>query len=257
MAIDRDKIDSLLGSVGASARARLTTLYNATVTTLKAYNENSTASRLKDWQAAEKALEEAVAAIEGTSEASRRDGDEVLGSMADVIRWLQTERYCAPGRDDPVKPAKVYKDGKKGLLSFANKNGITLTEVMAYVARAQLMKASVNRADEAEDLNIQKLRHETRKAKEDADRKEFDNARDRGLYLKKEDVELQTALKIGMFEAELKNWVRTSVIDWINQIEKSSNKPQALCDLVFEGIDDLLNRLARMEEINVIITRRN
>ena len=50
--IDRERIDSLLKTLNGSDRARLTTLYNAMVSTLKAYNEKSTAARLKDWQAA-------------------------------------------------------------------------------------------------------------------------------------------------------------------------------------------------------------
>ena len=174
MSIDRKRIDALLATLGDGDRARLTTLYNAMVSTLKAYNENSTAARLKDWQAAENALADAVAAIEGASQAPLPDGNTVIGTIADVARWLKVEGYCAPGKDEPVRKSKVYQDRRTGLLSFADKKAITLTEVMAYVARAQLMKASVNRADEAEDLNIQKLRHETRKAKEDADRKEFE-----------------------------------------------------------------------------------
>ena len=56
MTIDRKDLDTLLETLGDSDRVRLTTLYNATVTTLRAYNEKSTAARLKDLQAAEKAL---------------------------------------------------------------------------------------------------------------------------------------------------------------------------------------------------------
>lgn len=256
MSIDRNRIDEILKVVGDSDRARLTTLYNASVSTLKAYNESSTAARLKDWQSAEKALEEAVEAIDGTSEASLPDGNMIVGTIADVARWLKMEGYCAPGKDEPVKKSKVYQDRRTGLLSFADRKAITITEVMAYVARAQLMKASVNRANEAEDLNIQKLRHETRKAKEDADRKEFENARDRGLYLKKEDVYLQTAMKIAALEAGIKHAVRTSAMEWIKAVDGDLKKVQVLCELVYPAIDELLDQLGRMEEINVVIQRR-
>jgi len=258
MIIDRKRLDKLLETLGDSDRARLTTLYNAMVTTLKAYNEKSTAARLKDWQAAEKALAESVEEIEEQSGAGLPGpgSNEIVGTMADVAKWLRTEGYCAPGRDEPVKKSKVYQDRRKGLLSFADMKAVTMTEVMAYVARAQLMKSSVKRSDEAEDLNIQKLRHETRKAKEDADRKEFDNAKERGLYLKKEEVYLQTALKIAALEAGLKHLVRTDGPDWIARIDKSRDKPQALCDLVYQGIDDLLDQFGRMDEINVVVKRR-
>ena len=257
MTIDRKRLDTLLETLSGSDKARLTTLYNAMVTTLKAYNEKSTAARLKDWQAAEKALSEAVEEIEERSGAGHADDNEIVGTMADVAKWLRIEGYCAPGRDEPIKKSKVYQDRRTGKLSFTDKKAITITEVMAYVARAQLMKSSVNRADETEDLNIQKLRHETRKAKEDADRKEFDNAKERGLYLKKEEVYLQTALKIAALEAGLKHLVRTDGPDWIARIEKARNKPQELCDLIYPGIDDLLDQFGRMDEIQVIVKRRS
>ena len=259
MIIDRQRLDSLLEALGDSDRTRLTTLYNAMVTTLKAYNDKSTAARLKNWQAAEKALAEAVEEIEEQSSAGQTHPDncDIVGTMADVAKWLRAEGYCAPGRDEPIKKSKVYQDRRTGRLSFADKKAITMTEVMAYVARAQLMKSSVNRADEAEDLNIQKLRHETRKAKEDADRKEFDNAKEKGLYLKKDEVHLQTALKIAALEAGLKHLVRTDGPDWISRLETARNKPQSLCDLVYPGIDELLDKFGRMDEINVVVKRRN
>ena len=256
MTIDRNRIDNLLKTLGDSDKPRLTTLYNAMVSTLKAYNEKSTAAKLKDWQAAEKALTEAVEDIEGRSGAVHPDPDEMIGTIADVARWLRVEGYCAPGRDEPIKKSKVYQDRRTGLLTFADKKAITMTEVMAYVARAQLMQSGVKRADEVEDLTIQKLRHETRKAKEDADRKEFDNAKERGLYLKKEEVYLQTALKIAALEAGFKHLVRTDGPDWIARIENAKDKPQALCDLVYPGIDDLLDQFGRMDEIQVIVKRR-
>ncbi|WP_319410139.1 hypothetical protein [uncultured Desulfosarcina sp.] len=256
MNIDRNRIDTLLKTVGDSDKARLTTLYNATVSTLKAYNQESTASKLRDWQASEKALAEAVADVEGSGTALQ-DRDTTVGTIADVARWLRVEGYCAPGRDEPIKKSKVYQDRRSGLLSFADKKAITMTEVMAYVARAQLMQAGFNRADEAEDLNIQKLRHETRKAKEDADRKEFENARDRGLYRKIDEVELHTAMKIATLEAGLKHAVRTNASDWIAAIEKARNKPQALCDQVYPVIDELLDEFGRMDEIGVVVKRRD
>lgn len=255
MTIDREKIDTLLKTLGDSDRVRLTTLYNAMVSTLKAYNQDSTASRLKDWQAAEKALAEAVAQIEGRTEIARPD--TVIGTIADVAKWLQEKGYCAPGRDESVRKSKVYQDRRVGLLTFDDKKAITMTEVMAYIARAQLMQSGVDRASEIEDLNIQKLRHETRKAKEDADRKEFENAKEQGLYLKKEDVELHTALKLGALEASLKHLVRTNANNWINQIEKTRNKAHALCELIYPNIDDLLDQAGRLDEINVIVKRRD
>lgn len=40
-------------------------------------------------------------------------------------------------------------------------------------------------------------------------------------------------------------------------MEEARDKAQTLCDLVYPGIDDLLDQAAHMDEINVIVRRRN
>ena len=88
-----------------------------------------------------------------------------------------------------------YQDRRAGVFTFADKKAITMTEVLAYVHKAQLMQASVNRADEVEDLKIQILRHDLRQKIGNADRIEFENARDAGIYIKKADADLDHALE--------------------------------------------------------------
>ena len=111
MNIDRNRIDTLLKTVGDSDKARLTTLYNATVSTMKSYNQESTASKLRDWQAAEKALVEAVEEIEGRPGAGRLDGDATTDDKAGHV---SEDGQCAPG--DPVElKRRIHADADTDL----------------------------------------------------------------------------------------------------------------------------------------------
>jgi len=251
--MEREDLDTLLKTLGDSDRVRLTTLYNATVTTLRAYNEKSTAARMKDLQAAEKAFEEAVSDIRERSGSGRPDPDMVIGRISDVIRWLQSEEYCAPGRDEPIRSSKVYEDRRSGLFSFKDKTAITMTEVMAYVANADLEKSGIDHSKEIEALKRKKAFVEYRKEKENLKRLERDNAVAAGKLVQKEDTDLEKASAFGLFDALLKHRVRTDAPDWIVQIEKARDKPRALCELVYSGIDDALDQVARMNEISLAI----
>ena len=257
MIIDRKRIDTLLKTLGDSDRTRLTTLYNAMVATLEAYKEKSTATRLKDWQAAEKALADAVEEIEERSGAGRPDPDTVIGRISDVIRWLQSEEYCAPGRDEPIKSSKVYEDRRSGLFSFKDKTAITMTEVMAYVANADLEKSGIDHSKEIEALKRKKAFVEYRKEKENLKRLERENAVAAGKLVQKDDTDLEKASAFGLFDALLKHRVRTDAPDWIVRIEKARDKPRALCELVYGGIDDALDQVARMNEIPLVVKGGN
>ncbi|WP_319406158.1 hypothetical protein [uncultured Desulfosarcina sp.] len=107
MNIDRNRIDTLLKTVGDSDKARLTTLYNATVSTLKAYNQDSTASRLRDWQASEKALTEMVEEIEG-----RPGGDAAAG---DGAGHASEDGQCLPGKDPLELKRRIHADADTDL----------------------------------------------------------------------------------------------------------------------------------------------
>lgn len=180
----------------------------------------------------------------------------VVGSISDVARYLLAEGYCAPGRDDPVKKSKVYQDRKAGVLKVDDPKAITMTEVMAYVAMSGLMKSGVSRADEAEDLNIQKLRYETRKSKADAERKEFDNEREKGLYLKKQDVELETAIKIAAFDAAFRHLLRITAHEVVGMVGGDVKKADILTGYYYPRIDDLLDDFGRMDALWVTIKRK-
>ena len=257
MTIDRKDLDTLLETLGDSDRVRLTTLYNATVTTLRAYNEKSTAARLKDLQAAEKALDEAVDDIKKRSGSGRPDPDMVVGKTSDVIAWLQSEEYCAPGRDEPIKSTKVYNDHRTGVFSFKDKNAITMTEVMAYVANANLEKSGVDHSKEIEALRLKKANVEYLKEQENLKRLKRENAIAEGRLVQKEDADLDKASAFALFEALLKHLVRTDSADWIARIEKAKDKPRALCELIYGGIDDSLDQLARMNEIPLVVKGGN
>jgi hypothetical protein len=238
-------------------RARLSALYNGEIEAMKRHGADLSPASLKAWESAKAALAGFLAELEEHADTpASTDPNPTIGTIADVARWLRAEGYCAAGKDQPVRKSKVYQDRKAGLLACADARAITSTEVMAYVARAGLMQAGVRRADEAEDLNIQKLRYETRKAKADAERREFENARDQGLYLKRQEVELESAIKIGAFDAAFRHMLRITAHDVVALVGGDVKRSDSLCGFYASHIDDLLDEFGRMDALNVTIKRR-
>lgn len=64
-------------------------------------------------------------------------------------------------------------------------------------------------------------------------------------------------MKIATLEAGLKHAVWTNASGWITSIEKARNKLQALCDQVYPVINELLDEFGRMDEIDVVVKRRD
>lgn len=185
------------------------------------------------------------------------DMPEIIGNLADVARFLKENGYCAPGKETPVKKSKVYDDPKKGILTFADPKAITLTEVQAYITKTNLLQLSKRRSDEMEDLRLIEMRENVRIARNKAERTAFENAVLFGKYLEKEKVELETSLKFSLLESLLKNSARADIPDWIEKVGGDQKKAQILCDKIYAMIDGKLDQISRMDEIKLILKRRN
>ena len=118
------------------------------------------------------------------------------------------------------------------------------------------MKSGVNHSKEIEALKHQEAAPcGTRKEKEDAQPPGVRKRKGaRQACPKRGYRSARPRLKIAtLFEALLKHRVRTDAPDWIARIEKARDKPRALCDLVYGGIDDSLDQFGRMDEIQLIV----
>lgn len=244
--MDKSRIEKLFEIVTPDVKAKLGMLYNATVTCLKEYQATNSAPRLRDWQAAEDALERMVTGLEARYLAK----PPALDSLMDAVRFLKEEGY-------KIGKSKAYQDREAGKIKVQPDGSVLESDALAYAVQAGLKKIGNGRnSDKLEVIAEKRAQEELDLTRARREKIEFETEKDRGLYIKKEEVELRTAIKIAAFESGFKHAIRTSATDWLVALGGDIKKTQLLCDLIYPVIDDLLDQMGKMEEISVVIQRR-
>ena len=184
--------------------------------------------------------------------------DEIIGNVTDVANWLCDEGYCAAGKDTPIKKSKIYQDRKNGVLVISDAKAITLQEVESYITRAMLVKrtGAGSRKGEIEDLSALRARRELEKLEIEIDTKRMALQKEIGQLLPKQEVYLQMSIKIAAFESSIKHLVRSRAVDWITAVGGDQKKIQALLDMIYPEIDDLLDRMGRLDDLKVVVVKR-
>jgi len=254
MQISVKYIESLKDKISADDYTRVAALFQGEVDAMKRHIADNSPANLRAWQAARNALEKMLHGL-GLDDVDQ-SGPEVIGSVADLARWLADEGYCAAGRDVPIKKSKVYVDQKKGLLKATDTRAITMTEAMAYVARAMLSKTTVTRADETEDLAVQKMRAELRISIARYERYEWENERDQERYRKIEDFELELAMQTAALDAGFRHLVRQSAAEVAQLVGGDVKKADLIREYFYPRLDELMDAFARMKELNIVVDRQ-
>jgi hypothetical protein len=164
-----------------------------------------------------------------------------------VVKFLTEEGY-------KIKKSKIYLDAKAGYL-VGTEDGYTLNDVLAYVHTQSLDKIADNKAGKLDALSEKRLEKEVEKLTVQVQKLTWDMEKDQGKFLPKEDVRMELALKISLFEAGFKHIVATSAQDWASSIGAESGKYEILIDLINRAIDTLLGEFAECDELDLIIMK--
>jgi hypothetical protein len=105
--------------------------------------------------------------------------------------------------------------------------------------------------DQAERLQL-----ENEKLRRQIEKLVFDNEKDKGRYLLRDDVRAEQAMKIGALQAGIKHWARTGAADLIYAVGGDAAKARVFINLFEARLDELMDEMGRMEEIGIVIRRR-
>lgn len=240
--MDKSRIERLIASCAPDEKTRLTTLYNGSVKALRAYQEASTASALRDWEAAEAALEKAAAEAEGRGAAG---GAPAYRNRIEALAALQAEGW-------KVKKSKIYKDCKDGLLVVQADGTVRQSDLHSYVYRAGLEKA-VAVGGEIERDQAEKVRLENKKLKAQIEKLVWERERDQKKYLLKEAVRTEQALKVAVVESRLKHFGRARAAEIIAAVGGDTGKARVFISLYEAVVDEACDEMGRMDEIEVVV----
>ncbi len=242
--MNRAELEQLLEKTTKDEAVRLNALYDATENCLAAYQGDNSAARLKDWQAAEAALDQYAANLQ----AQYFSEETKFPNLNAVAAFLKDDGY-------KIGKSKLYIDRDKGLIRTEPDGSVLHSQAIAYITKAGLTRIS-DKNGNAEELHAKKCRSEIRKIDAQAEKVEYEMAKDMRKYILKKDVEMETAVKIAAFEAGVKHLVRTHAIDWISATGGNPKKVNILMELFSAEFNELLDAFGKMDELNISLKKQ-
>jgi hypothetical protein len=171
-------------------------------------------------------------------------------NVIEVVRYLQENQYAAPGKRTCLKKSKVYADIKSNVFRVQNERSITEAEVAEYIMKAGLVPLSGN-AELRDDAHARRADLQAALLEVRRQREQFELDRARGAYLLRSDVEMQFAIKWAAIDASIRHLLHTRARDWIYAVGGRGEKKDVLVALVGAELDELFNRLATIDELQL------
>jgi hypothetical protein len=240
--LDKARVETIRDLATDDEKAKLGLLYNATIKCLKEYESGGSAPRLRDWQAAEGALETLVEELE-TRYLSK---PAAFDTLMDAVRYLKAEGY-------KVGKSTLFYARKAGKLEVKADGSVLESDLLSYAVKAGLKKVKSGKNDaKTDEIYEEKAKEELELTRARREKIEFETQKDKGLYTKTDEVLLAVAVKIAVLEASWKNMVRVNAEEWL---QRSNGRGGLLKELIYADFDKLLDDFGNMPEVNVLIKR--
>jgi hypothetical protein len=238
-----EELGQLLGVCTRQEAAELKTLYNAQIQCLKAYQQDPTAQRKRDWDAARQGYEERVSELWQRYMAR----EEYLKNRLEAVKWLKDRGYT-------VGKSKLYADTKAGQLKVCNDGSIRVSDLEDYVARQGLepLEQVTEPEEGAEDLQREIKREQLRQLQLDNERREFERQRQEKQYIPRKDLELELVSRAGVLDTGLRSDIKAHARDWVHLVGGRAERVPDLVEAMLDVLDRRLNEYARMDRFEVI-----
>ena len=242
--MDQTRLTQLLEATNQQGQIELKVLHNAVVSCIKDYQNDSTASRLKDWKAAEKALDEKIDVL--WSQHFGLPDNQKIETVADVLDYL------APGWK--VTKTSLYRHQKEGKF-LPQADGTFLQKDIDKYARTWLKQKSTGKriSEKVDELQRKKLERELQNLDLEYERKKFGFEKDQEKYIPKAMMEIELAARAGILDAGLKHWIQSRAADWIRTVAGDTKRVGELINLMNRDLDEHINSYAASTEYQVII----
>ncbi len=237
--MDKDQLQKLLQTLDEAGQIKLKVLHNAVIDGLEAYRDKPIQANLKNWQAAEKALDEYLEEISDRQEEST---PAALPNIKAVVAFLKTNGWNAPS-------STVYLHHQKGKLRARDDGGFDPQAVLAY-ATANLSRLS-GRGEEShsdgdgiESLQRQKLIADAKKAAAQADHWDLKTRIQTGEYIPRAEFERALAARAMVLKNDLMTFFRSLAAEIVQIVDGDAAKAPDLIDFAVEKLEVYLGRYA-------------
>ena len=241
--INKEALEKLLANQPPEIRGKGILLFNGMSAGARAYQTESSATNLRNWQAAEAAM---TAFIEGLDRRAAADAEQ-FSTLADVLDYLKDAGWKAT-------KATLYRHHAEGKILPRRDGSYYIRDVEKYARTFLKQQATGKRIQErVDELQRKKLEKELQNLELEISRKTFALERDQEKYIPKELMDIELAGRAGILEAGLKHWIQSHAADWIRMSEGNTKKAGELIQFMNHGIDEHINEYASVREYRVII----
>jgi len=164
-----------------------------------------------------------------------------LPDLAAVLAHLVAE-----GRK--IGKSKLYNDVGRGLLRRQEDGSFAHKDVKAYAARLPLVAMPEKKASELQGFAERKAKAEAEKLEAQAEAERFRNQVRAGKYVLRNDVEVELAVRAGVFATGLRTMFETSLLDFIHLVNGDPRAAQTLLAAYEQRLDAAINEYARPME---------
>ena len=241
LTLKKEDLEKLIEDKPPEIKAKAILLFNGYVQAMGKYQGESSTANLKTWQAAEEALNQY------TSEISRDATSDNFSDIAAVLKYLQDNGW-------QETKTSLYRRKKQGKILPVPDGSYTKASVDKY-ARTFLKQTATGKrlSENTDELQRKKLEQELKNLILKNERDTFNFDKDRGLFIPKEQMDIELATRAGILIAGLKHWVQTRCADWIAAVSGDNKKVGELINIMSNDIDEHINHYASSREYEVII----
>jgi len=239
--LTKEELEKLIEGKPDEIKIKALLLFNNRQKARIKLNEASSTANLRNYQAAERALEE-FAVENGWAET-----DDALASLAAVMQYLNDNGWKS-------SRSSLYRHHKEGKI-VPDDDGKYSKRVVDKYARTFLKQSSTGKkVNEATDeLQQKKLRQEIELQAIRIDRERLGYEKDRGLLIPREQMEIELATRAGILVAGLKHWILMNAAGWITAVSGDPKRVGDLINIMVRDVDEHINNYAGNKEYEVII----
>jgi hypothetical protein len=237
----KDDLEKLIADQPQDVKITTMLLFNNYQKAKKKLSEESSSANLRNYQAAQEAWNEHAARL-GWSET---EGN--FDNIAAVLQHLE-------GAGWKVTKTSLYRHQKEGKILPDAAGRYPKKAVEKYAKTFLKQLATGKRVTEAQDeLQRRKLEKEIARLELGIERDQFALDKDRGLFIPRDQMEIELATRAGVLVAGLKHWVQSKAADWITSVGGDTKRTGELINTMTRDVDEHINLYASSKEYEVMI----
>lgn len=234
-------LENLIKDKPDDIKSKAVLLYNAFVKNQLSYRDNPTDANRRNMSASEEALEDFRAQIGGG-----KSGDAFL-NLQSVLQHLQSTGW-------KVTKTSLYRHQKEGKILPQTDGAYSPNSVEKYAKTFLKQTATGKRLQQnTDELQRQKLAQELKNLELRNERETFNYAKDRALYIPKDQVDIEIAGCCSVIYAGMKNMIMTESAGLIVAVGGDPRKVGELIQLLSNKLDETMNGFSSSREYEITI----